>query len=138
MFDSHRLDEMEELSLMPKPHSRLGSSKPVLGYSSSTSEDWFESAEKDVRRGFWVNPPTAAEKYVREKCVDEISRCVKLLPSLEQYLSKAEVEADPSLLTKYKDYLPSTPGIRAAPSMQRYQERCSAGANTPSHPLPLL
>ena len=114
LFDSPTLDKMEELSLMPKPHSRLGSSKPVLGYSSSTSEDWFEPAEKDVRRGFWVNPPTAAEKYVREKCVDEISRCVKLLPSLEQYLSKAEVEADPSLPLKYKDYLSSTPAIRAA------------------------
>ena len=46
--------------------------------------------------------------------MDEIPRHVKLLPSLEQYLSKAEVEADPSLLTKYKDYLSSTPTIRAA------------------------
>ena len=56
----------------------------------------------------------SAEKYVREKCVDEISGQVKLLPSVEQYLSKAEVEANPSLPTKYKDYLSSTPAIRAA------------------------
>ena len=114
LFDSPRLDEMEELSLMPKPHTQLGSSKPQFGYSSSTSEDWFESAEKDVRRGFSVHPPTPAEKYVREKCVDEMSRCVKLLPSVEQYLSKAEVEPDPSLHLKYQDYLSSTPAIRAA------------------------
>ena len=46
--------------------------------------------------------------------MDEISQQVKLLPSLEQYLSKAEVEADPSLPTKYNDYLSSTPAIRAA------------------------
>ena len=59
-------------------------------------------------------PPTPAEKYVREKCVDEISEQVKLLPSVEQYLNKAEVEANPSLPTKYKDYLSSTPAIRAA------------------------
>ena len=56
----------------------------------------------------------SAEKYVQEKCVDEISGQVKLLPSVEQYLSKAEVEANPSLPTKYKDYLSSTPAIRAA------------------------
>jgi len=37
-----------------------------------------------------------------------------LLPSLEQYLSKADAEADPSLPTKYRDYLSSTPAIRAA------------------------
>ena len=60
------------------------------------------------------NPPTPAEMYVREKCVDEISGRVTLLPSLEQYLSEAEVNTDPSLLTKYKDYLSSTPAIRAA------------------------
>ena len=109
LFDSPRLDEMEELSLMPKPHTQ-----PRFGYSSSSSEDWFEQAEIDVRKGFWVNPPTPAERYVREKCVDEISWRVKLLPSPEQYLSKTEVEADPFLPTKYKDYLFSTPSIRAA------------------------
>ena len=79
-------------------------------------EGWFETStppEKDVRKGGWVNPPTPAEKYVREKCVDKISH-VKLLASVEEYLSKAEVEADPSLPTKYKDYLSSTPAIRAA------------------------
>ena len=112
LLDSPRLDEMEELSLMPKAHSQLGSKKSVLGYSSSTLEDWFEPA-MDVRRGLWVDPPTPAENYVREKCVDEISRPVKLVPLVEQYLSKTEVEADPSLPTKYKDYLSSTPAIRA-------------------------
>ena len=114
LFDSPRLHGMEELSLMPKPHTQLGSSKPVLGYSSFTSKDWFEPAEKDIRRGLWVDPPTPAEKYVREKCVDELSRPVKLVPLVEQYLSEAEVKADPSLPTKYKDYLTSTPVIRAA------------------------
>ena len=113
LLDSPRLDEMEELSLMPKAHTQLSSRKSVLGYSSSTLEDWFEPA-MDVRRGLWVDPPTPAENYVREKCVDEISRPVKLVPSVEQYLSKAEVEADPSLPTKYKDYLSSAPAIRAA------------------------
>ena len=60
----------------------------------------------------------SAEEYVRQKCVDEVSytyrRPAKLLPSVEQYLSKAEVEADPSLPSKYRDYLSSTPAIRAA------------------------
>ena len=55
-----------------------------------------------------------AEEYVRKKSVDEISLHIKLLPSVEQYLSKTEVEADPSFPTKYKDYLTSTPAIRAA------------------------
>ena len=53
-----------------------------------------------------------AEEYVRKKCGNEIY--VEQIPSVEQYLSKAEVEADPSLPTKYKDYLSSTPAIRAA------------------------
>ena len=59
---------------------------------------------------------TAAEEYVRQKCVDEVShrKPAKLLPSVEQYLSKAEVEADSSLPSKYRDYLSSTPAIRAA------------------------
>ena len=55
-----------------------------------------------------------AEQYVRENCVDVLSQRVKLLPSVEQYLNKAEVEADPSLHTKFKDYLSSAPAIRAA------------------------
>ena len=108
LFDSPKLDEMKELSLT------LGGSKPKSGYSSSTSGDWFEVAEKDVKRGGWVDPSSPAERYVREKCVDEISQQIKLLPPVEQYRSIAEVEADPSLLTKYKDYLSSTPAIRAA------------------------
>ena len=37
-----------------------------------------------------------------------------LLSSVEQYLSKEEVEADPSLPIKYKNYLSSTPAIREA------------------------
>ena len=126
LFDSPTLEEMEELSLMPEPHTHLGGMTTTpqhpaqehtgtrFGYSSSSSEDWFEQAEIDVRKGFWVDPPTAGESYVREKCVDEISRHVKLLPSPEQYLSKTEVEADSFLPTKYKDYLFSTPAIRAA------------------------
>ena len=46
--------------------------------------------------------------------MDEIQQHVKPLPSAEQYLSKPEVEGDPSLPTKYQDYLSSTPAIRAA------------------------
>ena len=59
---------------------------------------------------------TLAENYAQQKCVDKVSyrRPAKLLPSVEQYLSKTEVEADPSLPTKYRDYLSSTPAIRAA------------------------
>ena len=116
-LDTPTLEEMEELSLMPDPHTHLGGTIPRTGYRSSTSEYWFETStqpEKDVRKGDWVNPPTPAEKYVREKCVDEISQHIKLLPSVEQNLSKAEVEVDPSLPTMYKDYLSSTPAIRAA------------------------
>ena len=58
--------------------------------------------------------PTTTEEYVKQKGVDEVPRLAKLLPSVERYLSKAEVEADPSLPTKYRDYLSSTPAIRAA------------------------
>ena len=57
---------------------------------------------------------TTVEEYVKQKAVDEVPILAKLLPSVEQYLSKAEVEADPSLPTKYRDYLSSTPAIRAA------------------------
>ena len=125
--------EMEELSLMRKSHTRLGDTMPRSGFLSSSSEYWFETStppekdvsptttpktsippEKDVRKGDWVNPPTPAERYVREKCVDEISQHIKLLPSVEQNLSKAEIEADPFLPTNYKNYLSSTPAIRAA------------------------
>ena len=116
-FHTPTLKEMEELSLMRKSHTRLGDTMPRAGFLSSSSEYWFETStppEKDVRKGNWVNPPTPAGRYVREKCVDEVSEHVKLLPSPEQYLSKAEVEADPSLPTNYKNYLSSTPAIRAA------------------------
>ena len=58
-----------------------------------------------------LGSPTTAEK---RKAVDEVPILAKLLPSVEQYLSKAEVETDPSLPTKYRDYLSSTPAIRAA------------------------
>ena len=110
-------EEMEELSIVPKPHTHLGGTQPKSGLLSSSSEDWLETSsppKKGVRKVPWVNSPTPAERYVREECVDKISRHVELLPSPEQYLSKAEVEADPSLLTKYKDYLSSAPAIRAA------------------------
>ena len=94
------------------------------GHSSGyeTLADWL--GHKRASSSTWVNPPTPAEKYmyVREKSVqlirvlpsyaDEMSY-VKLLPSPEQYLNKEEIEADPSLPTKYKDYLSSTPAIRA-------------------------
>ena len=109
-------EEMEELSIVPKPHTHLGGTQPRSGFLSSSSEDWSETSippEKDVWKGHWVNPPTPAERYVREECVDKISWHVELLPSPEKYLCKAEVEADPFLPTKYKDYLLSTPAIRA-------------------------
>ena len=111
MFDTPTPDKVE---VLPKSYTHLGGTMPRSGFLSSSSEYWSTPPEKDVRKGDWVNVPTAAERYVREKCVDEIAQHVKLLPSPEQYLSKAEVEADPSLPTKYKDYLSSTPAIRAA------------------------
>ena len=90
-------------------HSGYYSGSSSSGYySGSSSSGYFET------RPLPQHIPRAAEKYVRKKCVDEISQCVKLLSSVEQYLSKAEVEADPSLPLKYKDYLLSTPAIRAA------------------------
>ena len=92
---------------VPKFSTYLGGTKLKSSYPRSSSEDWLDPPVQ-------YDPPTPADMYVREKCVDEISWRVTLLPSLEQYLSEAEVEADPSLLTKYKDYLSSTPAIRAA------------------------
>ena len=88
-------------------------------YSGSLGSDYCSGSSSSGYSGWYseLEPhplSTAAEKYVREKCVDEISPCVKLLSSVEQYLSKAEVDADPSLPTKYKCYLSSTPAIRAA------------------------
>ena len=92
---------------VPKFSSYLGGTKPKSSYHRLSSESGLDPQ-------FWYDPATPAEKYVRDKCVDEIPRHVKLLPSLKQYLSKAEVEADPSLPTKYKDYLSTAPAIRAA------------------------
>ena len=85
--------------------SGLSSCRSSSYASKSSSSSWY--------RDLFYHP-TPAEKHVRYKCMDVISQHVKLLPSVEQYLSKAEVEADPSLPTKYKDYLSSTPAIRAA------------------------
>jgi len=88
-----------------------------LNYSSRSSS-YARSGLSSLRHSLIererFDRPTPAEKYVREKCVDEISEQVKLLPSVEQYLSKADVEADPSLPTKFKDYLSYTPASRAA------------------------
>ena len=92
---------------VPKFTTYLGGSKPKFSYPRLSSEGGLDPP-------VWYDPATLAEKYVRDKCVDEISPRVKLLLSVEQYLNKPEVEADPSLLTKYKDYLSSTPPIRAA------------------------
>ena len=86
------------------------------GYSSRSSGTGYSSRSSGTGYSGWysLQLPTPAERYTREKCVDKISEHVKLLPSFEQYMSKTESEADPSLLTKYKDYLSSTPPIRAA------------------------
>ena len=92
---------------LPTP---LGHTIPSSSYSSRSSS--YASKGSSSRDLFYHLTP--AEKYVREECVDEISGQVKLLPLVEQYLNKPEVEADPSLPTKYKDYLSSTPAIRAA------------------------
>ena len=91
--------------------SGSGYSPRDFHYASTTSSSGYSCYSKP--------PPlleslTTSDEYVREKYVDETSEHVKLLPSVEQYLSKAEVEADPSLPTKFKDYLSSTPAIRAA------------------------
>ena len=91
---------------VPKFSTYLGGTKPKSSYLRSSSGGALDPP-------IWDAPATPAEKYVRDKCVDELRR-VQLLPLLEQYLSKAEVKADSSLLTKYKDYLSSTPAIRAA------------------------
>ena len=82
------------------------------GYFSGSSHSRYYSGSSSI--GYFEHVTTPAENYVREKCVDKISRRVELLPSVEQYLSTTEVDADPSLPMKYKDYLSSTPAIRAA------------------------
>ena len=92
---------------VPKFTTYLGGTTPKSSYPRSSSGGALDPP-------IWDAPATPAEKYVRDKCVDKLQRRVQLLPLLEQYLSKAEVEADPSLPTKYKDYLSSTPAIRAA------------------------
>ena len=96
-----------EMYSVPKFSTNLGGSKPKFSYPRSSSEGGLDPP-------VWYDPATLAEKYVRDKCVEEISPPVKLLPSVEQYLSKPDVEADPSLPTKYMDYISSTPPIRAA------------------------
>ena len=73
-----------------------GSSTP--GYSSGSSSSGYSSSSSGTGYSGWhseLGPlRSTAERY--------------------EYLSKTEVEADPSLPTKYKDYLSSTPPIRAA------------------------
>ena len=93
---------------VPKFSTFLGGTKPKSSYIRSNLEGGLDPP-------VWNDPATPAEKYVGDKRVDEIPRHVKMfLPSVGQYVSKGEVEADPSLPTKYKDYLLSTPAIRAA------------------------
>ena len=92
---------------VPKFPIHPGGTKPKSNYPWSSSGGGLDSP-------VWYDPATPAEKYVRDKCVDEIPQHVQLLPSLEQYLSNGEVKADSSLPTKYKDYLSCTPSIRAA------------------------
>ena len=92
---------------VPKFSTYQGGTRPKSSYPRSSSEGWLDPP-------VWFDPATPAEKYAKEKCVDETPQHIKLLPSLEQYLGKPDVEADPSLPTKYKDYLSSTPAIRAA------------------------
>ena len=91
---------------VPKFSTYLGGTKPKSSYPRSNS-GWLDHPA-------WYDRATPAERYAREKCVDKISRRVKLLPSLEHYLTKAELGADPSLAMNYKDYLSSTPAVRAA------------------------
>ena len=90
----------------PKFSTHLGGTKPKSSYPRSSSECGLDPP-------VWYDPPTVAEMYVRNKCADEIPH-VKLLPSLDQYLNKGDIEADPSFPTKYKDYLSTSPAIRAA------------------------
>ena len=96
-----------EMYSVPKFSTNLGGSKPKFSYPRLSSEGALDPP-------VWYDPATLAEKYVRDKCVEEISPPVKLLPSVEQYLNKPDVEADPSLPTKYMDYISSTPAIRAS------------------------
>ena len=91
--------------------SRSSGSTFYSGSSSTGYSGWYSDSELEPPS--FLQHPTPAEKYVREKCVDKMDE-VKLLPSVEQYLNKGDVEADLSLLTKYTDYLSSTPPIRAA------------------------
>ena len=91
----------------PQFSTYLGGTTPKSSYPRSSSEGGLDPP-------VWNDPATIAEMYVRDKCMDEISLHVKLLPSVEQYLNKSEVEADPFLPTTYTDYLSSTPTIRAA------------------------
>ena len=104
------LKETHQMTLTEEPPSDMSTSmlpsKIRLGTLTKTSPT--KQPPKHQRKQL------ASEMYAKTKCVDEIPWQVKLLPSPEQYLSKAELEADPSLPTKYKDYLSSTAPIRAA------------------------
>ena len=107
------LFQLEHSSIFPSEIQQLGD--PL--YMPSTSAYLKKlQGERYTSETTLTHSPTAAEVYVKQKCVDEVlyHRPTELLPSVEQYLSKAEVEADPSLPTKYRDYLSSTPAIRAA------------------------
>jgi len=120
-YSTEHISKLQQTSYIPTLEFR---SWPAETYFGETHSVEFTLSSKlpthlvasESRTGYFRAPvpPTPAEKYVREKCVDQISEQVKVLPSVEQYLSKAEVEADPSLPTKYKDYLSSIPAIRAA------------------------
>ena len=91
---------------VPKFTTYLGGTTPKSSYPRSSSEGGL-----DPLVCYDPATPAVSEMYV---CMDEIPPHVKLLLSVEQYLNKPEVEADPSLPTKYTDYLSSTPAIRAA------------------------
>ena len=85
--------------------SGYSSRSSSIGYSSGSLSSGYSSGSSST--GYYSGSLSIGYS-------SRSSKHVKLLPSFEQFMSKTEVEADPSLLTKYKDYLSSTPPIRAA------------------------
>ena len=96
-----KLEETEVNSSTSTSDSQLAVSDIPFAYSSKRKRS-------SSRASLVVDNLIPAAKYSRKKGE------ATLLPLVEQYLSKAEVEADPSLPIKYKDYLSLNPAIRAA------------------------
>ena len=106
--------EKAQTGVSPAAGKKLHPSKLPIKSEQRETKTALTTFESELSIDSPTQTSPLMERYVEQRCVDKVAMRTQLLPSVEQYLSHVEVEANPSLPTKYRDYLSSTPGIRAA------------------------